>query len=119
MEMARLQIAFRGENHGSFQDIAQFTGIAGPIVAIEQGHRLRVDAGHHELEVAEDIERPYLSIGSRQRAAGRSVKTLSIDIRPDTVYYVGAQLHPEHRTEWKDGAYWDPVVWKETPGECR
>ena len=29
MEMTGLQIAFPGENHGSFQDIAQFTGIAG------------------------------------------------------------------------------------------
>ena len=93
--------------------------IDGRVAGPEGRTNFRVDAGHHELEVAEDIERPYLSIGSRQRAVGRSVKTLSIDIRPDTVYYVGAQLHPEHRTEWKDGAYWDPVVWKETPGECR
>ena len=36
--------------------------VAGP----EGRTNFRVDAGHHELEVAEDIERPYLSIGSRQ-----------------------------------------------------
>jgi len=79
----------------------------------------RIEAGHHELEIAEEIERPYISFGSRQRSVGRSVKTLGVDVTANITYYLGAQLHPDQRNESKDGAYWDPIIWKQADTDCR
>jgi hypothetical protein len=109
-------VAPRAQNiHG-----VRLMSIDGRAAGPEGRTNFRLDAGHHELEVAENIERPYLSIGSRQRAAGgRSVKTFGVDVAANTTYYVGAQLHVEQRTEFKDGAYWDPVVWKQAESSCQ
>ncbi len=76
-----------------------------------------LDAGMHTLELAEQIESRYLSFNARQRPSGG--KMLQIEIKPDTTYFLGARLDPARRMEWKDGAYWEPVVWKEAAEPCR
>jgi hypothetical protein len=108
-------VAPRAQNiHG-----VRLLSIDGHAAGPEGRINFRIEAGHHELEIAENIERPYLSIGSRQRnASGRGVKTLGVDIAPNTTYYLGAQLHVDQRSEYKDGAYWDPVVWKQAESPC-
>lgn len=108
-------VAPRGENIHAIKLLSIDGNLAGP----EGRTNFRLSAGHHELQIAENIERPYLSIGPRQRAAGRSVKPLSIDVAPNTTYYLGAQLQTEKRLEWKDGGYWEPVVWKQAEADCR
>ena len=44
-------------------------------------------------------------------SVGRSVKTLS-SISGPTRCITWVRSCIEHRTGWKDGAYWDPVVWR-------
>lgn len=82
----------------------------------------RVGTGSHVLTIAERIESRYLSFSDRQRNAplgGDAYKSLRIDVAPDTTYLVAAHLNDAERDNPKGGAYWDPVVWKETPESCR
>ena len=81
----------------------------------------RVGAGTHVLKVSEHIESRYLSFNDRQRnaAIGGGYKNVTVDVAPDTVYFVAARLNEDQRDNPKDGAFWDPVVWKETPEPCR
>jgi hypothetical protein len=108
-------VAPRAQNiHG-----VKLLSIDGHAAGPEGRTNFRLDAGHHELEIAEEIERPYLSFGSRQRAVGRSTKTFGVDVSANITYYLGAQLHVEKRNDYKDGAYWDPIIWKQADTECR
>ena len=108
-------VAPRAQNiHG-----VKLLSIDGHSAGPEGRTNFRLDAGHHELEIAEEIERPYLSFGSRQRAVGRSTKTFGVDVSANITYYLGAQLHVEKRNDYKDGAYWDPIIWKQADTECR
>lgn len=77
----------------------------------------RINAGSHTLTLAEQIDPAQLSFNSRERNATEN-KTLTIHVAPNTTYYVAARLNSDKRSEWKDGAYWDPIVWKETAEEC-
>ncbi len=81
----------------------------------------KVKAGHHRLTVAERIEPKYLAFNDRLRNSGpRSrYKTLEVDVAADTTLFVSAQLIEARRNEWRDGAYWEPVVWKTTAEPCR
>jgi len=81
----------------------------------------RVAAGPHTLRVSEHIESRYFSFNDRQRNAplNGGYKTVNVDVAPDTTYLVAARLNEDQRDNPKDGAYWDPVVWKETPETCR
>jgi hypothetical protein len=81
----------------------------------------RVDAGTHVLKVSEHIESKYLSFNDRARNApvGGGYKTVTVDVAPDTTYLVAARLNEDQRNNPKDGAYWDPVVWKEVAEGCR
>lgn len=82
----------------------------------------RVTAGRHVLKVAEQIEGRYLSFNDRARnsAIGDDrYKTLDVDVPPDTTVLVAARLNDDKRSEWKDGAYWDPVAWKQSAERCR
>lgn len=82
---------------------------------------LRVSAGRHILKVGERIDLRYLGFGQRLRDRGGSerYKTISVDVKPNTTYLLAAQLNEAHRNEWRDGAYWDPVIWSETHENCR
>lgn len=80
----------------------------------------RVPAGVHVLEVGEAIENRYLSFNDRQRNSGPSrYKSLTVTVAADTTYHVAARLNEDKRSEWRDGAFWDPVVWRESAEPCR
>lgn len=80
----------------------------------------RLPAGRHELEVGEAIDPRHLSFNDRQRnMGGVRYKTLVVEVRADTEYHLAARLNEDRRNEWKDGAYWDPVVWREAAQPCR
>lgn len=81
----------------------------------------QVSTGPHTLKVAEHIESRYFSFNDRQRNAqvGGGYKTVEVNVAPDTTYLVAARLNEDQRDNPANGAYWDPVVWKETPETCR
>lgn len=81
----------------------------------------QVSTGTHTLKVAEHIESRYFSFNDRQRNAqvGGGYKTITVDVAPDTVYLVAARLNEDQRDNPANGAYWDPVVWKQSPETCR
>ncbi len=79
----------------------------------------RVTPGTHMLEVAERIDGAYVSFNNRQRNAAPQYKKLSIDVPADTTLLIAAKLNREHRNEWQNAAYWEPVVWKQTAEKCR
>jgi hypothetical protein len=79
-----------------------------------------VPAGHHVLKIAEQIESRYLAFNDRLRNTGPEPrhKTLEIDVEPNTTLFVAARLDEARRNEWRDGAYWEPVVWRTTQETC-
>jgi membrane-associated protease RseP (regulator of RpoE activity) len=79
----------------------------------------RVKAGQHVLKVAEGIESRYLSFGGRMHSAASVYKSLTIDVPPDTTILIAARLNEDKRNEPKDGAFWDPVAWKQVAEPCR
>jgi hypothetical protein len=81
----------------------------------------QVSVGTHTLKVAEHIESRYFSFNSRQRNAqlGGGYKMLTVEVAPDTTYLVAARLNEDQRDNPANGAYWDPVVWKQGPESCR
>ena len=80
-----------------------------------------ISAGTHVLKISEHIPSRYFSFNDRQRNAqvGGGYKTLSVDVAPDTTYFVASRLNEEARDNPAHGAYWDPVVWKQVPESCR
>jgi hypothetical protein len=81
----------------------------------------QVSAGPHTLKIGENIEERYFSFNSRQRNAqvGGGYKTIEVNVAPDTTYLVAARLNEDKRDNPANGAYWDPVVWKEVAETCR
>ena len=81
----------------------------------------RVTVGPHTVKVAERIESRYLAFNDRQRNAQiqGGYKTITVDVAPNMTYLVAARLNEDQRDNPKDGAYWDPVMYRETPEECR
>ena len=80
----------------------------------------RVKAGKHTLKVAERIGYRYLSFNEHQRVAGLEIyKTLVVDVPANTTTLIAAHLNDEKRGQWQNGAYWDPVAWKQTAETCR
>jgi membrane-associated protease RseP (regulator of RpoE activity) len=45
-------------------------------------------------------------------------KYITINIEPNTTYYVGAKFLPNKRLMTKDEQYWEPTVWKEVNQPC-
>jgi hypothetical protein len=82
----------------------------------------RVDAGRHVVKVAEQIENRYLSFNDRARNSGLATdryKTLDVDVAPDTTTLIAARLNEDKRDESRNGAYWDPIAWKQSTESCR
>ncbi len=99
---------------------ATLNQIDGRLAGVNGQTTFRVPAGEHVLEVGEAIENRYLAINDRQRNNVRNgYKTLTINVAPDTTYFVAARLNVDRRNEWKDGAFWDPVIWRESRESCR
>ncbi len=98
---------------------AMLISIDGRLAGVQGQQSFRVEAGQHVVEIAEKIENRYLGINDRQRSAGKVYKRLTIEVAPGTTYHVAAKLDEDKRTQWKDGAYWEPVVWRESSEACR
>ena len=81
----------------------------------------RVSAGRHVLTVGERIDSRYLGFNDRLRNSdsGERYKTLTVEVAPDTTYSLAAQINQDKRNEWRDGAFWDPVIWNESTESCR
>ena len=81
----------------------------------------QVPAGTHALKIGENIPSRYLSFNSRQRNSqvGGGYKTLTVDVAPNTTYFVAARLNEDQRDNPAYGAYWDPVMWQQVPEDCR
>ena len=101
---------------------ARIIAIDGVLPGPSGSHSFRVTPGTHLVKVAEDIDSRYLSFSDRARNAGLSgdrYKTLEVEVAPDTTTFIAARLNVEQRTEPRNGAYWDPVAWKQAAETCR
>lgn len=81
----------------------------------------RLTTGRHVLKVGELIEDRYLGFSQtfRDRGGADRYKTLVVDVAADTAYFLAARLNADHRNEWRDGRYWEPVIWNTEPENCR
>lgn len=82
----------------------------------------RVSPGPHRLTVAEAIDwRQFSAVArlQRDRTSRDRYKHLDIDVQPGITYRLAARFHLEERNSIRDGAYWEPVIWKESPEPCR
>lgn len=89
----------------------------GPI----ESQTFRLAPGPHRLTVAEAIDpREFGPIALRQRDGRQRerYKELELVVEAGVTYRVAAQFHFEERNSIRDGAYWEPVVWRETPEAC-
>ncbi|HEY0179255.1 MAG TPA: PDZ domain-containing protein [Dokdonella sp.] len=100
---------------------AKIVTIDGRLPGPDGARSYRVAVGTHELKVAEHIEGRYLSFNDRLRNAGAGdhYKTLTVDVTPDTTVLVAARLNRDALNQWQNGAYWDPVAWKQIHEPCR
>lgn len=82
----------------------------------------RLSPGTHRLTVAEAIDaRQFDSVQRVQRDRLRKdrYKHIDIEVQPGITYRLAARYHLEERHSIRDGAYWEPVIWKETPERCQ
>jgi hypothetical protein len=79
----------------------------------------QVGAGTHVIKVGERIKSKYISFDDRMRnsKSAQVYKNLTINVEPDTTYFVAARLNENERNN--PNAYWDPVMWKSVPEGCR
>jgi len=101
---------------------AKIISIDGETPGPQGSHSFRVGAGRHVVKVAEAIEAKYLPFNDRLRNSGLAAsayKTIEVDVAPDTTSFIAARLIDSQRTQWKDGAYWEPVAWKQVAETCR
>lgn len=80
----------------------------------------QLSEGHHVLTVGEKIESRYLSFNNifRNSNVKNPYKTLEFDVAPNTTYFLAAKLIEKNRNVWRDGAYWEPVIWSESTEPC-
>jgi hypothetical protein len=101
---------------------AKIISIDGEAPGPQGSHSFRVEAGRHVVKVSEQIEAKYLPFSDRLRNSGLSAsayKTIEVDVAPGTTNFVAAHLIEAQRSQWKDGAYWEPVAWKQVAESCR
>lgn len=83
----------------------------------------RLTPGRHVLRVAEAIDAHQFSDLQRltrdRRRGDDRYKDLEIDVQPGVTYRLAARFNYDQRNSIRDGAYWDPVIWKELPETCR
>lgn len=99
---------------------AKLVAVDGRLPGPTDATSFRLEPGTHVLTVGEGIDARYLSFNERLRnAQSNRYKTLSVEVEPGMTYFLAARLNPDKVTESKDGAYWDPVIWKEVAESCR
>jgi hypothetical protein len=82
-------------------------------------HQFRVSAGTHVVKVVELIpSKVYRRLNPTRLGDGPEVKTLTVEVKADTTYYLAAKFNEDKRNSRVGGEYWDPVVWRETPDRC-
>ena len=107
-------VAPRQENlHGAI-----VTSIDGGLPGPHNATSYRVTPGRHVLKVTERIESRYLTFNDRQRNASDRYKTLDIDVPANTTTMIAARLIPGKSRKWQNGAYWEPVAWKQVAEPC-
>jgi hypothetical protein len=81
----------------------------------------RITPGRHVLKVAEAIEPNRFTAPQNRERDGRNsdrYKTLEIDAQPGVTYRLAARFHHDRRHPMREGKYWEPVIWKESPESC-
>ena len=78
----------------------------------------RVSAGEHQVLVAENIPTQQLGVGEFATFRRQTSKPLTVNVKPGMTSMLAAELHPDKHTQLNNGAYWDPVVWREVPETC-
>lgn len=82
-------------------------------------HQFRVSAGTHVVKVVELIPaKVYRRLNPTRLGDGPEVKTLTVNVKADTTYYLAAKFNEDKRNSRVSGEYWEPVVWRETPDKC-
>lgn len=82
----------------------------------------RVAPGRHVLTVAEAIDwRHFSGVGQlrRDRRGRDRYRKLEVEVQPGITYRLAARFHVDARHRIEDNAYWEPVIWKESPEPCR
>ncbi len=72
--------------------------------------------GKYRLEVHEFISDPRLRVRSMNR---RSAMPLEFELQAGEAIYLAARFNIEHRFDIVNNDYWEPVIWKTVPGQCR
>ena len=81
----------------------------------------RITPGKHVLKVAEAIEPNRFTFTQNRDRDGRNTdryKTLEIDAQPGITYRLAVRFYPDRRNPMREGRYWEPVIWKESPEPC-
>ncbi|HEY8012132.1 MAG TPA: PDZ domain-containing protein [Rudaea sp.] len=78
----------------------------------------RVEAGTHQLLVAERIPTRIMGLGEIASLRNSKPKSLTVTIAPNTTVMIAAHFNEDRASRLSDGGYWDPVAWKEIPEAC-
>jgi hypothetical protein len=80
-----------------------------------------VKPGRHVVKVGERIESRYISFPQAQRNAPLygGYKSVTVEVEPNMTYLIAAHLNEDQRNNPINGAYWDPVMWKQVAESCR
>ena len=92
-------------------------GMPGPLDASSW----RITPGKHTIKLAEAVDgREFSALKQYERDGHQPdrYKTIEIDAKPGVTYRLAAEFQRAHRLQIRDGQYWQPVVWKETPESC-
>lgn len=104
------------------------TRIDGRSTPLEPLYEYKLPAGRHLLTLAQRFEPQFLtdrqrkSIQLSERVAHiRAYKTLTVEVKPNTAYRIGARLLKDKLDDAsiRNFAYWEPVVWEERAQKCR
>jgi hypothetical protein len=101
---------------------AVLIAIDGELPGPSSAESFRLEPGPHRLTIGEAIDhKQFDTIALRQRDGRQRdrYKELGIMVQPGVTYRVAARFVPEKRNSIRDGAYWEPVVWKESAEPCR
>ena len=78
----------------------------------------RVEAGVHQLLVAERIPTDRMGVGEIASLRNDKPKSLIVNVAANTRALIAAQFNQDRATQINTGGYWDPVMWKEIPETC-
>lgn len=100
-------------------DITRIDGEDTPTRAL---NRYRLSVGRHAIAVQEQIGSTPRGYTKLRKLGNKEValvyKIIKVDIKANTSYQIGAQLHPDKLDPKQPNAYWTPVVWRTSAEEC-